>query len=83
MTPNDILLYSDQCLAQPSSENLHPLANGTHSQTIYRERYLGTPSSKKNVSIKFLSSELGELWERRWQDCKTRRDGDHQGIKAF
>jgi len=38
MTPNDILLYSDQCLVQPSSEKLPPAVD----ENKYRDQQLDT-----------------------------------------
>ena len=41
-----------------------------HSQTTYRERELGTHSSKWNVSIKSLFSELREPHEREGKEAR-------------
>ena len=55
MSPNVILLYSDQCPVQPSSERLPPAADGTntetHSQalhTILNGMFSSNPSSQSS-----------------------------------
>jgi hypothetical protein len=45
-----------------------------HSQTTYRERDLGTHSSKWNVSIKSLFSELREPHEREGKEARETED---------
>ncbi|EDL97925.1 rCG23304 [Rattus norvegicus] len=56
----------------------------THCQTICRAREMGTFSPQSDVSIKSLSSWFKELCGRGGRkSMRARRDGGHQGIKAF
>ena len=59
----------DQCLAQPSSEELHPATDGDIHRGLDRHhaesRDLGMLSSKWNTSIKFLPLGLNEPYGRR------------------
>jgi hypothetical protein len=51
---------------QPSSAKLPPLADGAHSQTIYRERETLEHSALKRMSPSSPSTESsGNLWDRR------------------
>jgi hypothetical protein len=87
MTPNNILLiFIDQCLAQPSLEKLPPTANGNKYRDlqlddIQRVKDLGASRSKRNVSIKSLSSAQRTLEKRK--HIRARVWGGYQGIKAF
>lgn len=72
--------WPDLCLAQPPSEKLPPVADGKKYRDpqpdhMQRVRDLGTLSSKRDVSIKSLPSELKEIcWKRRQMECKIQRE---------
>lgn len=89
MTPNDILLYSDQSLVQPSSEKLPPATDGNKyrdPQPDYMQRVkdLRTLSPKQNVSIKSFRLELREPHGKGGRKCgRALGDGEHQENKAL
>lgn len=61
MTPNDSAIPIDQCVIQPSLEKLPSAADRNKHRDLQSDRTqrdLGTLSSKWDVFIKFLHSDL-------------------------
>lgn len=86
-TPNDIVLYSDQCMVQPPSEKLPPAVHSpdieTHNWTAYRKWEVLQASVLRGMSpLNLFPQGSGSSVKRESVVLRTSGNGRHQAYRS-